>query len=386
LLYKSEGTDNYWLLNLRTERLDSIGQFQSITNLTEVPHPDGSRLLFNATDLTGRKLIGSINSQSEYEEIQLQDFVTAQLFRSYTRNTVICVSQLPSGQTQIWETDGTMANTKLLDLFNRNLDPLKLIGDVIYFSELSPRQVVSFDLATTELTEIVELNERDYELNDVFTIDSVEFVIIIGWAGNNRILRIDQGSTELVAEFRRSYFYDPPTIVPVSLRDAQLALLRIEPFGNEFYYIHKDGTLELLFDLNPGNIDMVPYNMSYEELEYKVLDDDLYFIGSSIPEGRQVWRFPLEYFTDTAEDEKLEAISLSIFPNPTISTVQVELGDEQVDKVQWQLISVDGRIPQSGSSDSARFSIDRAGEAAGSYYVVVQTKGRKLAKLVTWVD
>jgi len=377
LLFRDLQSDEYWVLDLEAESLDSIGQFshRDFRVVSHVSLEEDCRIVFEARETDTRKILGSFNGQSPYEEILFGEHSSSHFLKCQDRNSIVALIEVDGGQSQVWESDGTNAGTSIVHIEDRELSMVKVIDSDVYCFEDSSRKLFKINLESSSFSEVIELDEN-YTYCDVFRIDSVEFIIqderLIG---NARIERVESGNREIISEFFAPSYYDHPFILPHNLDNARIGLLKPEPFGNELYYIHKNGTLEMLFDLNPGI-----RSLGNNGIEYEVHDDYLYFIGTSVATGRQAWRFPLDYVSNISNKNLSQEVSLKLYPNPTITDFHVEIGGVEKGLVNWELITLDGKKVLAGIEDTSVFNLDISHLVDGPYYLCIETNGRKYVK------
>ena len=96
--------------------------------------------------------------------------------------------------------------------------------------------------------------------------------------------------------------------------------------------------------------------------------------GGTISEGVQQ---PFEIFIPVSLESDL-SINLSVYPNPTLGQLQLEINTDRFDGMRYQLLSLQGRSIASAAVSQPLTQIDMSRLAQGTYFIRVMREGQLL--------
>ncbi len=72
-----------------------------------------------------------------------------------------------------------------------------------------------------------------------------------------------------------------------------------------------------------------------------------------------------------------QAISLSVFPNPTADYLTLQVGNYNTEKMTYQLFNIQGQVVSSGQLEAQQTPIDMSGLPAATYFVTIVNQANK---------
>jgi len=312
--------------------------------------------------------------------------------------------------SELWSTSGTVENTKiLLPDVSRSSEPgfefaLHRNENRIFFSDrfLDENYVhYCFDC------EIGKLSQENYSEETIvarrFNVgDSVFGLTVSKDNKDNALINLSEGSNyEHIAHlgtYRRlnirnnslpyNFIYNVPSVLDIGDDGKELAILSLDPFGVELCYIYEDGTIELLFDLNPGIADafLVRRGSFYPEqkqLPITLYNENVYFTGFTSEQGFQIYRFPHNGLLSSAKDVSSteQIVNFDVYPNPSMDFINIRLSDPS--NFKYTIFNVDGKEIVKSDKPSKHTTVDISNFIPAIYYLLIEFKGRRLVKSFT---
>ncbi len=296
---------------------------------------------------------------------------------------------------QLWVTDGSVEGTSMLTEYKETGALYNLLfvfveeqlyylrsdeengGYIISRYDIFNKTTEEYHIGDRFMTAVHRIGEVDFGVTGLSNFDN--------FAG--RLVRMEQGNDmEVIADLSIVKRYEAPRFLSTVLEEVGLAVLKIEPFGNELYYIHEDGTLELIFDLNPGVLGMSCDDFR-NSFTYGQIDNYLYFVGEQEGVGSQIWRFPLDFLnSDNDINSSTPSIVFDVFPNPTSDVVNVSWHFDSSSSVDWKLISATGQFLKVGSTDKNEITLVTNQYPSGLYYIAIESEGKKYIKALSVIS
>ncbi len=404
-------------LYLETEENDTVTVWQlNLTNntLTELFHCDRlmkgvsieDKIVFHVFDHEGfSKFIFlhlADNTIENFKPHTTSDYHMGIFSLNCEESLLFEVASLDCTKLSIWSTDGTLANTKL-QLENaapveRAFGDFGFHGDetALYFSvKNAPENFTHYQYDCASMSLTTEDYPADIVFARRFTVGETSFGIsnknpineraLIDFSDPSNVVYTSalgryRNALEIVG-FGSGYIYNVSEALGYGDETRQLAVLNVEPFGQELYYVYADGTLALLADLHSGAADAFFTSTNYFQLELvktKVFQDRFYFDAYTRDFGHQIFSLPAGDLVSTAASLVENPVQITLFPNPTQANLRIELGEQT--SFQWDIINLEGKVLRSGFESGKAVDLEIANVPAGLYYCVVKVAGRKLIK------
>ena len=229
-----------------------------------------------------------------------------------------------------------------------------------------------------------------YALGEEATIDPSEILYWIGEGENEAIFAVNFADPEDVC-FAWGYRFDGESVTIKEMMEAIAAVDQRFAFNDEPSSWGGMMLTELTFNYNEVNYELSGYNAMYNVNgvqswytfdEQTVIDDDFvkwgdYTIGTEIAAWTYVWETPVQPVTAYDAVGEVEALEMSVYPNPATDFIMVNV--ETQDFVSLQIYDVMGR----NVLTTTETAIDLRSMEAGVYFVTVRSENAsKTVKLV----
>jgi hypothetical protein len=396
-------TVTVWSLDLENN------QFTELFNCKDIddPHMIQDKLIVPIRDHDGfSKLLFYNYSTGTIETFQsdLTDPFIGVYKPNCDQSLLFEVTGFSGGVRQIWSTDGTLENTQfqvenappyLLEYFDLALHKN---DDQLFFSiRTSETELDHFVYDCETMTLELENYPSDITLARRFQAGNALFGVSIDAPHPRNLMDInDSANPTLITElgkFRENFvwigvgtgfIYNVSEGLPFSDDIKTLAILSIDPFGQELYYVYEDGTLEQLADLNPGIADaflsIIDFSIRTQQTRTTIYQDHLYFDAYNRLTGHQIYRLPLEGLigTSTTSPSKNAPLRLSLYPNPIQNNLNMTITEREPFK--WFIYSNDGILKRTGEGQGGTLQLNVTDLPTGAYYFFIEINGRRLAK------
>lgn len=229
-----------------------------------------------------------------------------------------------------------------------------------------------------------------YALGEEATIDPSEILYWIGDGENEAIFAVNFADPEDVC-FAWGYRFDGESVTIKEMMEAIAAVDQRFAFNDEPSSWGGMMLTDLTFNYNEVHYELSGYNAMYNVNgvqswytfdEQTVIDDDFvkwgdYTIGTEIAAWTYVWETPVQPVTAYDAVGEVEALEMSVYPNPATDFIMVNV--ETQDFVSLQIYDVMGR----NVLTTTETAIDLRSMEAGVYFVTVRSENAsKTVKLV----
>ena len=229
-----------------------------------------------------------------------------------------------------------------------------------------------------------------YALGEEATIDPSEILYWIGEGENEAIFAVNFADPEDVC-FAWGYRFDGESVTIKEMMEVIAAVDLRFAFNDEPSSWGGYMLTDLTFNYNEVHYELSGYNAMYNVNgvqswytfdEQTVIDDDFvkwgdYTIGTEIAAWTYVWETPVQPVTAYDAVGEVEALEMSVYPNPATDLIMVNV--ETQDFVSLQIYDVMGR----NVLTTTETAIDLRSMEAGVYFVTVRSENAsKTVKLV----
>ena len=229
-----------------------------------------------------------------------------------------------------------------------------------------------------------------YALGEEATIDPSEILYWIGEGENEAIFAVNFADPEDVC-FAWGYRFDGESVTIKEMMEVIAAVDLRFAFNDEPSSWGGYMLTDLTFNYNEVHYELSGYNAMYNVNgvqswytfdEQTVIDDDFvkwgdYTIGTEIAAWTYVWETPVQPVTAYDAVGEVEALEMSVYPNPATDLIMVNV--ETQDFVSLQIYDVMGR----NVLTTTETAIDLRSMEAGVYFVTVRSaNSAKTTKLI----